>query len=902
MSVSLSPLVGGPADVPVARPYVSDMARQSTVDCERPSVRCKFLSTGEGTFYACGVTYGPFRPGPDGCAYRTPDVVRRDFAAMAANNINSVRTYTVPPAWLLDTAYEQGLRVLAGVGLAGEQHVAFLDDHPLARQVRNRCAADVRACAGHPALLGYVIGNEIPAPIVRWHGRRRVERFLADLYDLAKGQDPDGLVTYVNYPTTEYLQLPFLDFHAYNVYLESPERLAAYLGRLQNLAGDKPLVMAEIGLDGLRHGVRAQARSIEWQIRTAFGAGCAGAFVFAWTDEWHTGGLDVVDWKFGLTDAARRSKPALARARRAFAQVPFPEGPNWPRISVVVCTHNGGRTIAECLEGVSRLAYPDYEVIVVDDGSSDETADIVKKYDVRLIRTANHGLSSARNTGMRAASGEIIAYLDDDAWPDPHWLSYLAHTFRTTDHAGVGGPNLVPPDDGPVAQCVGNAPGGPTHVLLSDRTAEHLPGCNIAFRRERLLAVGGFDVQFRIAGDDVDVCWRLQEQGHTLGFHPAAVVWHHRRNSAKAYLKQQLNYGRAEALLEAKWPDKYNAVGHITWRGRLYGGVYGCGGIGLWPSRVYHGVWSSQAFQSLYTPGATLGALPLTPEWYLLVVTLAGMGMLGRLWPPLSAGLPLSALVLGVSVAQAVRAAARASFARPGVAPGRRRRLMLRGLVAALHLVQPVVRLWGRLAYGLTPWRRHGRLPWGHLWQLPLPRLHTAWSETWEASEHRLEAVELALRERGVPVRRGGEFDEWDLEVRGGLLAGARTRMAIEQYPGGRQFVRFRSWPKFSAPTVVAVLLVALLALGAAVGHAPLAAAVLGAAAILAAVRTAGDGAAAITCLAEALERYRDAIQGARRPREAALVRERRVEVRESRGNALLADLSDVLELPAGPS
>src|SRR3989442_7014584 len=104
--------------------------------------------------------------------------------------------------------------------------------------------------------------------------------------------------------------------------------------------------------------------------------------------------------------------------------------------------------------------------------------------------------------------------------------------FLSTSHAAVGGPNLPPPGDGPIAECIARAPGGPVHVLLSDREAEHLPGCNMAFRKARLEAIGGFDPQFRTAGDDVDVCWRLEERGFTLGFSPAAMVWHHRRNSS----------------------------------------------------------------------------------------------------------------------------------------------------------------------------------------------------------------------------------------------------------------------------------------------------------------------------------------------------------------------------------
>ena len=71
----------------------------------------------------------------------------------------------------------------------------------------------------------------------------------------------------------------------------------------------------------------------------------------------------------------------------------------------------------------------------------------------------------------------------------------------------------MPPDDPWMAQCVARAPGGPTHVLLDDRVAEHVPGCNMAFRRDALLAIGGFNPVYLRAGDDVDVCWRLQAKG-----------------------------------------------------------------------------------------------------------------------------------------------------------------------------------------------------------------------------------------------------------------------------------------------------------------------------------------------------------------------------------------------------
>ena len=304
--------------------------------------------------------------------YPSRDIVDSDFKAISNAGLNALRLYTVPPLWLLDLAAAHRLRVM--IGLPWEQHIAFLDDRGRAKDIVARMRESIRQCSGHEAVLCYAIGNEIPAPVVRWHGKRRIEKFLERLCEVVRQEDPGALVTYVNYPTTEYLELPFVDFVSFNVYLEKREQLAAYLARLQNLAGERPLLLTEIGLDSRRNGEEVQAASLKWQIETSFEKGCAGAFVFAWTDEWHRGGHDIEDWDFGLTTRDRKPKPALTAVTEAFEEVPFPVDTRWPRISVVVCSYNGAATIEETLAALTKLNYPDYEVIVVDDGSTDATA------------------------------------------------------------------------------------------------------------------------------------------------------------------------------------------------------------------------------------------------------------------------------------------------------------------------------------------------------------------------------------------------------------------------------------------------------------------------------------------------------------------------------------------------
>jgi GT2 family glycosyltransferase len=786
----------------------------------RPRVHGKFLYAGDAKLYVRGVTYGTFRGSEESGQFPARDVVERDFAQMAANGVNAVRTYTLPPVWLLDLAGAHGLYVMAGI--PWEQHITFLDDPKRVREIRERVREGVCACAGHPAILCYSIGNEIPASIVRWHGRKAVEAFLRSLFDAVKAIDPEGLTTYVNFPTTEFLQLDFVDFVSFNVYLESKDRLEGYLARLHSLAGERPLVMAEVGLDSRRNGEAKQAEVLRWQIESVFAAGCAGVFLFAWTDEWYRGGHDIDDWDFGLVDRDRAPKAALSAVREAFASgVPFPEDRDWPTVTVVICSYNGSRTLRETLEHVTAMPYPNFDVIVVNDGSKDATPAIAAEFPVQMISIPNGGLSNARNVGMRAATGEIIAYCDDDAYPDPHWLHYLAHTYMTTDVAGAGGPNLPPPGDGPIAEAVANAPGGPNHVLLTDTEAEHIPGCNSSYRRSALIAVDGYDPAFQVAGDDVDLCWRIQDNVGKVGFHPAAMVWHHRRNSIVTYYRQQRGYGRAEALLERKWPEKYNVLGHLSWHGR----IYSAGVLRALSrrSRIYHGVWGTAAFQSLYDSSPEgFQVLVQMPEWYLICAILAGVSVLGLVWRPLLVAAPVLAIAVSLVVLQIGISVARAVF--PSRPASLAARMKLYVLTALLFLLQPAARLQGRIGWGLSPWRVAASAGW----RFPLPKMLTVWTETWRSDESWLHELEGLLKGQRCWVRRGSDFDAWDLEVTGGFGGGTRITTAIEEHGGGKQFVRFRLRPTLSTGVLTGTILAAMASLWARMAGDPALAAVFG--------------------------------------------------------------------------
>ena len=190
------------------------------------------------------------------------------------------------------------------------------------------------------------------------------------------------------------------------------------------------------------------------------------------------------------------------------------------------------------------------------------------------------------------------------------------------------------------------SPGGPTQVMLTDRQAEHIPGCNMAFYKWALDQIGGFDPTFRQAGDDVDLCWRLQQAGLRLGFSPAAVVWHYRRATVGAYLRQQLGYGEAEALLVRKHPECFNSFGGSLWRGRIYTSA-SLGSL-LRPPIIYRGLFASAGFQFLYAAEPAVNLLICTTPEYHVLVTLP-LWVLSAIFHPLLP-LALASLLLSLGV------------------------------------------------------------------------------------------------------------------------------------------------------------------------------------------------------------------------------------------------------------
>jgi glycosyltransferase involved in cell wall biosynthesis len=246
----------------------------------------------------------------------------------------------------------------------------------------------------------------------------------------------------------------------------------------------------------------------------------------------------------------------------------------WPFVSVVVPTYNRASVLRRCLEALTAQEYPGrLEIIVVDDGSTDGTPQVVEEFasrGVRYLRQANRGPAAARNRGIFAAGGEIIAFTDDDCLPPPDWVSRLVQGYlEHPEVAGVGG-YLAPPAemrDNPIAQyerSLGREVyGAGEEEIVAGFDCPAGGTANMSYRRQVLEEVGGFDESFLYAaGEDADLKWRICQRGARLLYVPVPVT-HLQPYTWEAFRRQQYTRGRGAVHFEWK------RQGHPPGYGRL---------------------------------------------------------------------------------------------------------------------------------------------------------------------------------------------------------------------------------------------------------------------------------------------------------------------------------------------
>ncbi|MDA0810909.1 MAG: glycosyltransferase [Verrucomicrobia bacterium] len=749
----------------------------------------KFLQLNGEHSWMRGITYGPFDSGRAPHGLPSPDQYQRDLDQIRELGANTLRLTRSPTQEFLAACEEREFQTL--IGLNWENFVDFFHDPAMPKRILRSARRIVSEFSDAPSVSGYFVGNEVNAQMVRWLGRDQVKNFLEAMIDAGRSCHPGALFAYASYPTTEYLMPDNADFVAYNVYLETRKDFARYLRRLQHLAGNRPLVISEFGLNTRHHSNEQQREVLDWACEEMAQQGVAGTILFTYTDEWFTGGRDMSEWKFGLVDSQRQPKPAFHAVQNHFRKGAAPLSfLNYvPKISVIVCTFNGVRTLNDCLRWIARVDYPDFEVLVVDDGSTENVKAIVEKFSrVRYIKQKHAGLSAARNLGANKANGEILAYTDDDCMPDRDWLAHLALAFqRDPELAAVGGPNLPPPAENVIQACVIAAPGAPTQVMLSDNDAEHIPGCNLSVRRSDFEAIKGFEECYDVAGDDVDFCWRLQIRGKRIGFAAAAFVWHYRRFTAKAYLKQQVGYGRAEALLMKRHSKRFSLLsGGARWFGTIYQPDVMSHPDG--PVRLYQGVFGNALFQSIYPEAVScLTALVGGFPWALLALVLLGAGFVY---------FPFFLIGLVMTTTTAWNAWKRTSRRRIDPRFDSRR---ARAMLWLMTLIQPIAR-------GATRSLHSAKLmavPRGAIFGgtlLRFPRIAfwkkvgqiAVWNEEGKNRDDLLAKIVKELDLHSWKHRLDDGWRDWDIEVLQNLWWRVRITTVTEYHKGKNRLTRIR--------------------------------------------------------------------------------------------------------------
>ena len=225
-------------------------------------------------------------------------------------------------------------------------------------------------------------------------------------------------------------------------------------------------------------------------------------------------------------------------------------------ISIIIPAYDAEATLAECLEACLAQTHADCEVIVVDDESSDATAEIAQGFEgVSYVHQENAGPAAARNHGVRMAKGDVVVLTDSDCIPEPNWIEELITGFDAEEVVAVGGTYGIANPESPLARII-HAEIQLRHEQFTE-TVDFLGSFNVAYRREVFLAIGGFDENFRAAsGEDNDLAYRLQDSGGIMRFVPTAIVNHYHPTELYPYLKTQMNHGFWRMKLYAKHPKR----------------------------------------------------------------------------------------------------------------------------------------------------------------------------------------------------------------------------------------------------------------------------------------------------------------------------------------------------------
>lgn len=227
------------------------------------------------------------------------------------------------------------------------------------------------------------------------------------------------------------------------------------------------------------------------------------------------------------------------------------------KVSAIIPTYNSEDTIKRCLDSLLNQTFRDkYEIIVVDDASTDNTVGAVASYPVDLFAQEHRGPAAARNLGAKNAGGEIILFTDADCIPEPDWVERMCAPFEDEQIAGVQG-RYRTRQAGVVARFVQYEIEERYEIMSRREYIDFVSTYSAAYRKNIFLGEGGFDENFPIAsGEDTDLSYRLASKGHKMVFVPDAIVYHRHPDHIFQYLKMKFYRAYWRVSLYRKNPEK----------------------------------------------------------------------------------------------------------------------------------------------------------------------------------------------------------------------------------------------------------------------------------------------------------------------------------------------------------
>ena len=220
------------------------------------------------------------------------------------------------------------------------------------------------------------------------------------------------------------------------------------------------------------------------------------------------------------------------------------------KVSLAVSTYNSAATIVACVESLLAVDYPQKEIIIIDDGSTDETLDILKKYPVRLIPQNHQGVSAGRDLALRSATGEMILYTDSDCAVDVQWVNELLKPLADPQVGAVTGRTIFGTDH----RCTSWLRSLDIESRYAQRKqyTELANGTNCAFRRELLIQLGGFNPRWFHA-EDTEVSYRVLQKGFKIYYQPTAIVRHVPEGNWKSYIRKRYRGTKAHLRMMPKY-------------------------------------------------------------------------------------------------------------------------------------------------------------------------------------------------------------------------------------------------------------------------------------------------------------------------------------------------------------